>query len=114
SQFALLYVRRLKVPVVITDLDQARVDKGLDYIRTEIGSLLEKGRISPDEANRLNALVTGTTDKADFADCDWVIEAVFEELSVKQDVFADVEKHLSDTAVLATNTSSLNVEQIGA
>lgn len=114
SQFALLFVRRLKVPVVITDLDQARVDKGLDYIRTEIGSLLEKGRISPDEANRLNALVTGTTDKADFADCDWVIEAVFEELSVKQDVFADVEKHLSDTAVLATNTSSLNVEQIGA
>jgi 3-hydroxyacyl-CoA dehydrogenase/enoyl-CoA hydratase/carnithine racemase len=114
SQFALLFVRRLKVPVVITDLDQARVDKGLDYIRTEIGSLLEKGRISPDEANRLNALVTGTTDKADFADCDWVIEAVFEELGVKQDVFADVEKHLSDTAVLATNTSSLNVEQIGA
>jgi 3-hydroxyacyl-CoA dehydrogenase/enoyl-CoA hydratase/carnithine racemase len=114
SQFALLFVRRLKVPVVITDLDQARVDKGLDYIRTEIGSLLEKKRISPDEANRLNALVTGTTDKADFADCDWVIEAVFEELGVKQDVFAEIESHVSDTAVLATNTSSLSVEQIGA
>jgi 3-hydroxyacyl-CoA dehydrogenase/enoyl-CoA hydratase/carnithine racemase len=114
SQFALLFVRRLKVPVVITDLDQARVDKGLDYIRTEIGSLLEKKRISPDEANRLNTLVTGTTDKADFADCDWVIEAVFEELGVKQDVFAEIESHVSDTAVLATNTSSLSVEQIGA
>ncbi|MBX3092486.1 MAG: enoyl-CoA hydratase/isomerase family protein [Cryobacterium sp.] len=114
SQFALLFVRRLKVPVVITDLDQGRVDKGLDYIRGEIASLLEKKRISPDESNRLNALVTGTTDKADFADCDWVIEAVFEELGVKQDVFADVERHLSDNAVLATNTSSLSVEQIGA
>ncbi|MBB5631834.1 3-hydroxyacyl-CoA dehydrogenase/enoyl-CoA hydratase/carnithine racemase [Cryobacterium mesophilum] len=114
SQFALLFVRRLKVPVVITDLDRARVDKGLDYIRTEIATLLEKKRISPDEANRLNALVTGTTDKADFADCDWVIEAVFEELGVKQDVFADVEKHISESAVLATNTSSLSVEQIGA
>ncbi|HWS50194.1 MAG TPA: enoyl-CoA hydratase-related protein, partial [Microbacterium sp.] len=72
SQFALLFVRRLQVPVVITDLDQARVDKGLEYIRGEIDALLQKGRISPDDANRLNALVTGTTDKADFADCDWV------------------------------------------
>ena len=67
SQFALLFVRRLKVPVVITDLDQARVDKGLGYIRDEIGKLLAKGRISPDESNRLNALVSGTTNKADFA-----------------------------------------------
>jgi 3-hydroxyacyl-CoA dehydrogenase/enoyl-CoA hydratase/carnithine racemase len=114
SQFALLFVRRLQLPVVITDLDQARVDKGLDYIRGEIATLLGKGRISQDESNRLNALVTGTTDKADFADCDWVIEAVFEELGIKQDVFAEIEKHVSPTAVLATNTSSLSVEQIGA
>ncbi|MDN4639716.1 3-hydroxyacyl-CoA dehydrogenase NAD-binding domain-containing protein [Agreia sp. PsM10] len=114
SQFALLFVRRLRVPVVITDLDQARVDKGLSYIRDEITALKDKGRIGSDEANRLSALVSGTTDKADFADADWVIEAVFEELGVKQDVFADVEKYVSDTAVLATNTSSLSVEQIGA
>ncbi|MDQ1544879.1 MAG: hypothetical protein QOK08_2517 [Actinomycetota bacterium] len=114
SQFALLFVRRLKVPVVITDLDQARVDKGVEYIHSEIHKLLEKGRISNDDSNRLKALVTGTTDKADFADCDWVIEAVFEELGVKQDVFADVEQYISAEAVLATNTSSLSVEQIGA
>jgi 3-hydroxyacyl-CoA dehydrogenase/enoyl-CoA hydratase/carnithine racemase len=114
SQFALLFVRRLRVPVVITDLDQAHVDKGLGYIRGEIDALLQKGRISPDEANRLTALVSGTTNKADFADCDWVIEAVFEELGVKQDVFADVEQYISETAVLATNSSSLSVEQIGA
>jgi 3-hydroxyacyl-CoA dehydrogenase/enoyl-CoA hydratase/carnithine racemase len=114
SQFALLFVRRLKIPVVITDLDQARVDKGLGYIRDEIGKLLAKGRISPDESNRLNALISGTTNKADFADCDWVIEAVFEELGVKQAVFEEIEQYLSDTAVLATNTSSLSVEKIGA
>ncbi|WP_191412319.1 MULTISPECIES: 3-hydroxyacyl-CoA dehydrogenase NAD-binding domain-containing protein [unclassified Salinibacterium] len=114
SQFALLFVRRLQVPVVITDLDQARVDKGLEYIRGEIDELLGKGRIDSDEANRLKALVSGTTDKADFADCDWVIEAVFEELGVKQDVFADVEQYISPEAILATNTSSLSVEQIGA
>jgi 3-hydroxyacyl-CoA dehydrogenase/enoyl-CoA hydratase/carnithine racemase len=114
SQFALLFVRRLRVPVVITDLDQARVDKGLAYIRDEITALKDKGRIGSDEANRLSALVSGTTDKADFADADWVIEAVFEELGVKQEVFADVEQYVSETAVLATNTSSLSVEQIGA
>jgi 3-hydroxyacyl-CoA dehydrogenase/enoyl-CoA hydratase/carnithine racemase len=114
SQFALLFVRRLQVPVVITDLDQSRVDKGLDYIRGEIATLLSKGRISPDESNRLNALIHGTTDKSEFNDADWVIEAVFEELGVKQDVFAEIEKHVSEAAVLATNTSSLSVEQIGA
>jgi 3-hydroxyacyl-CoA dehydrogenase/enoyl-CoA hydratase/carnithine racemase len=114
SQLALLFVRRLQVPVVITDLDQAHVDKGVAYIHDEIGKLLDKSRISPDEANRLRALVTGTTDKALFADADWVIEAVFEELGVKQEVFAEIEKYVSPEAILATNTSSLSVEKIGA
>ncbi|HEV7183277.1 MAG TPA: 3-hydroxyacyl-CoA dehydrogenase NAD-binding domain-containing protein [Leifsonia sp.] len=114
SQFALLFVRRLRVPVVITDLDQAHVDKGVAYIHDEIGKLQEKGRISPDEGNRLRALVTGTTDKSLFADADWVIEAVFEELTVKQNVFEEIEQYISDDAVLATNTSSLSVEKIGA
>ncbi|MGO4691056.1 3-hydroxyacyl-CoA dehydrogenase NAD-binding domain-containing protein [Glaciibacter sp. 2TAF33] len=114
SQFALLFVRRLRVPVVITDLDQARVDKGVAYIHDEIAALESKQRISSDEANRLRALVTGTTDKADFADADWVIEAVFEELGVKQEVFAEIEKHIAPDAILATNTSSLSVEKIGA
>ena len=114
SQFALLFVRRLKVPVVITDLDQDRVDKGVAYIHGEIATLLATGRVSPDEANRLKALVTGTTDRSLFSDADWVIEAVFEELGVKQDVFAEIEKYVSETAVLATNTSSLSVGQIGA
>jgi 3-hydroxyacyl-CoA dehydrogenase/enoyl-CoA hydratase/carnithine racemase len=114
SQFALLFVRRLQVPVVITDLDQGRVDKGVAGIHSEIDALLGKGRISRDESNRLKALVTGTTDKADFADCDWVIEAIFEELAAKQDVFEEIEKHVSAETILATNTSSLSVEQIGA
>ncbi|BDZ50783.1 hypothetical protein GCM10025867_30240 [Frondihabitans sucicola] len=73
-----------------------------------------KSRISGDESNRLKALVSGTTDLADFADADWVIEAVFEELSVKQEVFAGVEKVVSETCILATNTSSLSVTAIGS
>jgi len=113
-QFALLFVRRLKVPVIITDLNQERVDQAVCRIHEEIGTLLSKKRISPDDANRLTALVSGTTDLADFRDCDWVIEAVFEELEVKQEVFAHVERYVSESAVLATNTSSLSVQQIGS
>ncbi|WP_344092160.1 3-hydroxyacyl-CoA dehydrogenase NAD-binding domain-containing protein [Microbacterium deminutum] len=114
SQFALLFLRRLQVPVLITDLDQARVDKGLAYINDEIGKLEAKGRLDGDSANRLRALVHGTTDKSEYADCDFVIEAVFEEVGVKQQVFGEIEQIIADDAILATNTSSLSVAEIGA
>jgi 3-hydroxyacyl-CoA dehydrogenase/enoyl-CoA hydratase/carnithine racemase len=114
SQLAVLFLRRLQVPVVITDLDQERVDKGLSYVGAEIDKLLGKRRISPDAANRLRALISGTTELIDFADCDFVIEAVFEEMSIKKQVFADLEKHVSDRCVLASNTSSLSVAQMAA
>jgi 3-hydroxyacyl-CoA dehydrogenase/enoyl-CoA hydratase/carnithine racemase len=114
TQLALVFLRRLQVPVVITDIDQERVDKGIGYLSAEIDKLLGKGRISPDEANRLRALISGTTELVDYADCDFVIEAVFEEISIKKQVFADLEKHVSDSCVLATNTSSLSVAQMAA
>ena len=114
SQFALLFVRKMQVPVLITDLDQARVDKGVAYIHDEIGKLEAKGRLDGDTANKLRSLVTGTTDKSLYADCDFVIEAVFEEVGVKQAVFDEIEQIVSADAVLATNTSSLSVEEIGS
>jgi 3-hydroxyacyl-CoA dehydrogenase/enoyl-CoA hydratase/carnithine racemase len=114
SQLALLFARQLKVPVIITDLDQARVDKGVGYVHGEIDKLAAKGRLTPDTVNRLKSLVTGTTDKAAFADADVVIEAVFEEMSVKKTVFAEVENVVSDTCLLLTNTSSLSVSQMAA
>ncbi|MEV7691874.1 3-hydroxyacyl-CoA dehydrogenase NAD-binding domain-containing protein [Microbacterium sp. NPDC089189] len=114
SQFALLFVRRLRVPVLITDLDQARVDKGVAHIHDEIGKLEAKGRLDADTANQLRGLVRGTTDKSEYADCDFVIEAVFEEVGVKQQVFADIEAVVADDAILATNTSSLSVAEIGS
>ncbi|WP_166984681.1 3-hydroxyacyl-CoA dehydrogenase NAD-binding domain-containing protein [Canibacter zhoujuaniae] len=114
SQFALLFARKLRVPVLITDLDQERVDKGLSYIYGEVDKMHEKGRLSSDDANQIKALVTGTTDKSLYADCDWVIEAVFEELGVKHAVFKEIEPIISDTAIIATNTSSLSVAEIGS
>ena len=114
SQLAVLFLRRLQVPVVITDLDQERVDKGLGYVTAEIDRLLDKRRISPDEANRFRALLSGTTELVDFADCDFVIEAVFEEISIKKQVLADLEKHVSADCLLASNTSSLSVAEMAA
>jgi 3-hydroxyacyl-CoA dehydrogenase/enoyl-CoA hydratase/carnithine racemase len=114
SQLALLFVRRLKVPVVLTDVDQARVDKGVGYVHDEIDKLLARKRLSPDGANRLKALVSGSLDKAAFADADFVIEAVFEELGVKQQVFAELEQHVSPEAILATNTSSLSISAMAS
>jgi 3-hydroxyacyl-CoA dehydrogenase/enoyl-CoA hydratase/carnithine racemase len=109
AQIALLFVRRLEVPVLMTDLDQTRVDAGVAYVHAEIDKQLTRGRISADAANRQKALIAGSVSKDGFADADFVIEAVFEELSLKQRVFAEVEAVVSAECVLATNTSSLSV-----
>ena len=114
SQLALLFARRLEVPVVLTDLDQERLDKGVGYAHGEIDKLLGKGRLSPDAANRLKSLISGSLTKDAFADADFVIEAVFEEMAVKQKVFAEVEEYVSAECVLATNTSSLSVTEMAS
>jgi 3-hydroxyacyl-CoA dehydrogenase len=114
GQLALLLLRRLEVPVVLTDIDQARVDKGVGYVHGELDKLAGRGRLSPDALNRLKGLVSGSLSKDVFADADLVIEAVFEELSVKQQVFAEVEAVVSETCVLATNTSALSVTEMAA
>ncbi len=114
SQLALLFVRRLEVPVVLTDIDQARVDKGVGYVHTQLEGLAARGRLSADALNRLRGLVTGALDKAAFADADLVIEAVFEEMSVKQRVFAEVEAVVGPGCVLATNTSALSVTEMAS
>jgi len=102
------------VPVVLTDLDQARLDAGVGHVRAEIAKLARRGRISADAAARLTGLVSGSLTKDAFADADFVIEAVFEEISVKQQVFAEVEEVVRPDCVLATNTSSLSVTEMAA
>ena len=114
SQFALLFLRRLQVPVVITDVSQERIDKGIQYIKDELQKLVDKGRLSTDDRNRFIGNLSGSLDYAAFADCDWVIEAVFEELKIKQEVFAKLEAIVSSECILATNTSSLSVDAMAA
>jgi 3-hydroxyacyl-CoA dehydrogenase/enoyl-CoA hydratase/carnithine racemase len=114
AQIALLVARRLEVPVVLTDLDQARLEAGVGHVHGEVAKMASRGRISADAAARLTGLVTGSLTKDAFADADFVIEAVFEEIAVKQRVFAELEAVVKPDCVLATNTSSLSVTQMAA
>jgi 3-hydroxyacyl-CoA dehydrogenase len=98
----------------MTDLDQARVDKGVAYVHGEIDKLLGKGRLDEGAAAKLRGLVSGSVDKGVFADANFVIEAVFEDLDVKKQVWAELEKIVSPETVLATNTSSLSVTAMAA
>jgi 3-hydroxyacyl-CoA dehydrogenase/enoyl-CoA hydratase/carnithine racemase len=109
SQLALLFLRRYEIPVVMKDIKQEFVDKGIGYIRAELDKLVEKGRLLEAKARYLFTLVKGTLDWTDFTDCDFVIEAVFEQMQVKQQVFAEAEEVVSSNCILATNTSSLSI-----
>ena len=113
SQLALLLVRNLKCPVVMTDIDQERADKGVAWVKNELNKLVEKKRMSAESAARLALLVSGSSDQSFFAGCDFIIEAIFEELSLKQELFKKLEKIVSPECILATNTSSLSVEKMG-
>lgn len=112
SQLALLLLRNLKCPIVMTDIDQARADKGVAWVHNELAKLAEKKRMSPETAGRLTSLISGSADQTNFAGCDFIIEAIFEELSLKQELFKKLEAIVSPECVLATNTSSLTVERM--
>lgn len=114
AQMAFLFAQRLGVPVVMRDLDQERVDKGLSFVRETAEKLAGRGRLSPDAAQRIVASVSGTTDIGEFASCDFVIEAVTEVMGLKKKVFAELEGVISPETVLATNTSALSVTEMAA
>ena len=114
AQIALLVAQRLGVPVVMRDLDEERVAKGVGYVRTSVEKLVGRGRMTADAAARILASVEGTTDIQAFAACDVVVEAVTEVLSLKKRVFAELEGIVSPETILATNTSALSVTEMAA
>jgi 3-hydroxyacyl-CoA dehydrogenase/enoyl-CoA hydratase/carnithine racemase len=113
-QIATLFLRRLEVPIVLRDVEQGIVDEALDEIRGEIGRQVAKGRYDEAKGRFLGSLVSGSTSYDDFAGCDLVLEAVFEELGVKKQVFAELERVVSEECVFATNTSSLSISDMAA
>jgi 3-hydroxyacyl-CoA dehydrogenase len=114
SQLAMLFLRRLEVPIAIRDLDQEIVDRAVGSIHAELEGQVQKGRYDEGKARFLASLVEGGTTYDHFAECDLVLEAVFEEMSVKQQVFAELEAVVSREAILATNTSSLSVAEMAS
>ena len=114
TQLATLFLRRLEVPIVLRDLEQATVDRAVESIRDELALQVSKGRYDEGKARFLGSLVSGSTSYDVFDGCDLVLEAVFEELSVKQEVFAELERVVSAECVLATNTSSLSVTEMAS
>ena len=114
SQLALIFAQQLRVPVRITDLSSDRIEKALAWIGGQLERQVDRGRLKSADVEAIRALVSGGTDKASFADCDVVIEAVFEESAVKRAVFEELEPVLRPDALLLTNTSSLSIEAMGA
>jgi 3-hydroxyacyl-CoA dehydrogenase len=99
--------------VVLTDLDQTRVDRGLALVRHQVDDLAAKNRVSADGAARLRSGITADVGLGAFGDCDLVIEAVFEDLDVKRQALSEVERVVRADCVLATNTSSLSITAMG-
>jgi 3-hydroxyacyl-CoA dehydrogenase/enoyl-CoA hydratase/carnithine racemase len=104
SQIAALILRRLEVPVVLKDVTEEIVDAAVERVRAEAGA----------RKPFLATIVSGTTGWDGFEDCDLILEAVVEQLPVKQQVFAELRALAKPGAVLATNTSSLPVGEMGA
>ncbi|WP_166671257.1 3-hydroxyacyl-CoA dehydrogenase NAD-binding domain-containing protein [Cryobacterium psychrophilum] len=113
TQLALLFAERLDAPTHLIDLSADRVNLALERISSQLDRSEKRGMSAP-ERERVATLITGSTDANDHSPCEVVIEAVFEDLAVKRQVWASVENVVSDTAVLLTNTSSLSIEDQGA
>ncbi|OYU98744.1 MAG: 3-hydroxyacyl-CoA dehydrogenase [Burkholderiales bacterium PBB5] len=102
------------IPVVLLEMKQEALDKGLGIIRRNYENTMKKGKLKPEQVEQRMALVTGTLSYDAFADVDLVIEAVFEEMGVKQTVFETLDKVCKPGAILASNTSYLNVDKIAS
>ena len=109
TQLATLFLRKLEVPVVLTDVDTGRAESAAESIRGELADLVAKGRLNEGKARFLGSIVTAGTGPDAYAGCDLVLEAVFEELAVKQEVFGGLEQVVAPECLLVTNTSSLSV-----
>jgi 3-hydroxyacyl-CoA dehydrogenase/enoyl-CoA hydratase/carnithine racemase len=114
AQLAALFLRRLEIPVAMRDVSEDALASARETIDEMLAEQVAKGRYEEGKARFLSSLVSTSTSYDDFADCDLVLEAVFEELEVKQRVFAELREHTRPECILATNTSSLSVAELGA
>jgi 3-hydroxybutyryl-CoA dehydrogenase len=95
--------------VVVREVDQAPLDKGLAKIEKQLGRAVEKGKLERSEADAVRGRITSTIEYGDLADCDLVIEAITEDLDRKREMWRELDEVVKDDAFFATNTSSLSV-----
>jgi len=102
------------IPVTIVERDQESLDRGLAVVRKNYERSASRGSIPAEAVEQRMGLITGSTDKADFATCDIVIEAVFEDMDLKKTIFAELDEICKPGALLASNTSALDINVIAA
>lgn len=102
------------IPVVLLEREQAALDRGVSIIRRNYEGSAKRGRMTTEQVERAIGLLSPTLSYDDLADCDLVIEAVFELMSIKKEVFTKLDAIVKNGAILATNTSYLDVNEIAA
>lgn len=102
------------LPVILIERDQAALDKGLAVVRANYERSAKRGRLTAEDVETRMGLLSGSTSIENLASCDLVIEAVFENMAVKKEIFADFDRVLKPGAILATNTSALNIDEIAS
>ncbi|SNZ04740.1 3-hydroxyacyl-CoA dehydrogenase [Natronoarchaeum philippinense] len=100
--------------VVMRDVEQAYIDDGFDTIDDSLDRLVARDALNESDAERARERIVGTTDLADLAGCDLIVEAVVENMDIKQDVFAELDTLVDADVVLGTNTSTLSITRIAA
>ena len=102
------------IPVLLKDVDQAALDRGMSVIRKNYASTMAKGRMTPEAMERTLALITPATSYDGFGDVDIVVEAVFENMDLKKSTFAELAAVTRPDAILASNTSTLDIDELAA
>ena len=102
------------IPVTIVEVKQDALDRGLATIRKNYERTAQRGGLTAEQVEQRVGLITGSLDMNDFADVDLVIEAVFERMDIKKDIFTKLDAICKQGAILATNTSALNIDEIAA
>ncbi|WP_291733975.1 3-hydroxyacyl-CoA dehydrogenase NAD-binding domain-containing protein [Leisingera sp. F5] len=101
-------------PVTLLEATQGALEQGLDQVSKHFQRAADKGRFSPDQAEAFASNATGTLSYADLADADLIIEAAFESMNVKRQIFEALDRHAKPGAILASNTSTLDLDEIAA
>ena len=100
------------IPVVLTEINEAALEKGLEIIRSNYNATVTKGRMSAEQMQDRLSIISGTIDYSGVGDCDLIIEAVFENMALKKEIFGELDKVAKAGAILASNTSTLDIDEI--